>query len=130
VNLGFQVTHSNGAVIYPDGYQESVTSGQSTSIPESVTVGDCTVNSSELIVSGNDGNMGQLNTSLLLVSLAHAIRIGPQQSAAAAVQVQADQKKVQALTVIVVPKNDTLATMNCDLMEGIWMGKQSLRFQS
>jgi len=29
VSLGFQVTHSNGTVICPDGYQESVITGQS-----------------------------------------------------------------------------------------------------
>ena len=58
-----------------------------------------------------------------MVSLAHTVRIGPQQTAVARVRIQEQLDDRQSLTGVVVPKENCLASMNCDLVEGMWMGQ-------
>ena len=44
-----------------------------------------------------------------------------------AMKVQAPLDNLQSSTGILVPKEDTLALMNCEVAEGIWMGQTELK---
>ena len=62
-----------------------------------------------------------------MVSLTHAVSVGPQQTAVADVRIQGPLENLQNSTGIVVPKEDSLASINCDLVEGIWMGQTEFK---
>ena len=73
---------------------------------------------------------GRLSPPMLMVSLDHAVHIGPQQTTVADVRVLASQNEVQCSTGLVVPKEDIMTPKNCDLMEGIWLDQASLTYLS
>ena len=47
--------------------------------------------------------------------------------AIAGMRVQATLDNLRGSTGMVVPKEDTLASMNCDLVKGIWMGQTEFK---
>ena len=47
--------------------------------------------------------------------------------AVADVRIQGPLENLQNSTGIIVPKEDSLASMNCDLVEGIWMGQTEFK---
>ena len=69
----------------------------------------------------------QTSRSVLMVTLAHEVSIGPQQTAVADVRIQAPLDNLQSSTGIVVLKEHMLASRNCDLVEGIWMGQTDFK---
>ena len=128
VDLGFQVTYSNGTVVHPEGFQVSVNPKQSPSTASSTEVeGDSITQSipTASICKEKEGTNTSAQTSrpVLMVSLAQTVRIGPQQTAVARVRIQEQLDDQQSVTGVVVPKEDCLASMNCDLVEGMWMGQ-------
>ena len=66
---------------------------------------------------------GQPSHPVLMVSLAHTVRIVPQQTAVARVRIQEQLDNWQNWTGGVVPEEDCLASMNCGLVEGVWRGQ-------
>ena len=132
MDLGFQVIHSNGTVVYPEGYRVSATLKQSPSTPSSVEAeGDSITHSvpttpmCEEHKESNDSK--QISPPVLMISLTHAVSVGPQRTAVTDVRTQGPLEKLQNSTGIVVPKEDSLASMNCDLVEGIWMGQTEFK---
>ena len=128
VDLGFQIMYSNGTVVHPEGYQASVNPKQILSTASSMEAEEDSVTQSIYTASickekkGSNAS-GQSSRPVLMVSLAHTVRIGPQQAAVARVRIQEQLDDRQSLTGVVVPKEDCLASMNCDLVEGMWMGQ-------
>ena len=130
--LGFEVIHSNGTVVQPEGYRVSATPKQSSSTPSSVEAeGDSITHSvptrpmCEEHEESNDSK--QTSPPVLMVSLTHAVSVGPQRTAVADVRIQGPLENLQNSTGTVVPKEDSLASMNCDLVEGIWMGQTEIK---
>ena len=68
---------------------------------------------------------------MLTVSQIHAVSAGPQWAGVTDVRIQGPYENLQNSTVILLPKEDSFASMNCDLLEGIWKPwvKQNSRFQ-
>ena len=62
-----------------------------------------------------------------MISLTHAVSVGPQRTTVADVRIQGPLENLQNSTGIVVPMEDSLASMNCDLVEGFWMGQTEFK---
>ena len=131
VDLGFQVIHSNGTVVHPEGYKVSIDPTQSSGIssPAEAEKDRIThlVPTTPMCEEHKENKSEQTSHPVLMVSLAHAVSIGPQQTSVADVRIQAPLGNLQSSTGIVVPKEDSLASMNCDLVEGIWMGQTDFK---
>ena len=132
VDLGFQVIHSNGTYHSPPkGYGVSVTPKQSFSASSSVEAEDNSTTyptPKTLMCEEHEGNnLKQASPPVLMVSLAHAVSIRPQWTAVANIKIQTPLDNLQSSTGIVVPEEDSLASINCDFTEGIWMGQTDFK---
>ena len=124
IDLGFQVVHSNGTVVHPEGYGVSDIPKQSPSASSSVEVEDdsTTCSTSKTLTCEEHGgiNFKQTSPSVLMVSLTHTVSIGD-------MTIQTPLDNLQSSTGIVVPKEDSLASMNCDFAEGFWVGQTDFK---
>ena len=131
IDLGFQVVHSNGTIVHPKGHRVSVIPKQSPNASNSVEVEDdnttCSTSKTLTCEKHKGINFKQISPSVLMVSLAHTVSIGPQWTAVADMTIQTPLDNLQSSTGIVVPKEDSLASMNCDFAEGFWVGQTDFK---
>lgn len=116
-SLGFRIVHQDGTTVKPFGQEDDPEE-------EDKSMAGMSAKSEGQVDDPEDKS----TPGVLAISVRHTVRIGPQQTLIADVIVEQEPlSEEQSQMGIVVPKEDELASRECDFAEGLWVGQQNFQ---